>query len=236
MKTKKFLLSLCLILCMLLAGCGGKTENTTNVSDDASAAEQTDTAEPSGNDATEAPDDALADPVLEWCDLYNPNGFDTVTGVITNPNSVPIDVSYDLVYYKNGTEVARSEDFADFDILPGHKSVIWANYDIPKASEADDIKMENIIVTKAYHTPIDGTWEYVGTTDGEAFFDFTFDRQPTLADITFLLYNDTDGNGECGKGEIVVTSTASLMEQTGRVSFETTGYDYTDYEVIFSAY
>ena len=29
---------------------------------------------------------------MEWRELYNPNGLDTVTAVISNPNDVPIDV------------------------------------------------------------------------------------------------------------------------------------------------
>ena len=49
----------------------------------------------------------LSDPILEWWELYNPNGFNTFTGVISNPNNIAVDVTYDLVYYKNGEEVVR---------------------------------------------------------------------------------------------------------------------------------
>ena len=90
---------------------------------------------------------SLKNPKLEWCQLYNPNGFDTVTGILSNPNNVDIDVTYDLVYYKNGKEVARSEDFSNFNVSPKHNDVIWANVDIPKASDVDEIKMENIQVS-----------------------------------------------------------------------------------------
>ena len=178
----------------------------------------------------------LTAPRLEWWSLYNPNGFDTVTGIITNTNTEPIDVSYDLVYYKNGIEVARSEDFANFDIMAGKKAIIWGNYDIPRAADVDDIKMENVIVTKSTHSPIDGKYTYAGIVDGEAIFDFEFDQEPTLATIHVLLYNDENGNKQCDKDEIVVAPQYSLMEKTGRISLDTDVFDYTDFEVYFTAY
>ena len=158
-------------------------------------------------------DSKLIAPVLEWWELYNPNGFDTVTATIRNDNNVAIDVSYDLVYYKDNKEVARSEDFSNFSILPNRNNVIWANFDIPKASEVDEVKMENVIVTEAYYGAIDGKYEYLGTKDGEARFKFEFEKKPTLANIMFILYNDKNGNKKCDKGEIVVTSTDSITEQ-----------------------
>lgn len=177
----------------------------------------------------------LVAPVLEWWELYNPNGFDTLTAVIYNDNDIAIDVSYDLVYYKDGKEVAKSEDFANFSILPKRNDIIWANVDIPKASEVDEIKMENVVVTESYYGAIDGKYEYLDTTDGEARFKFEFEKKPTLANITFILYNDKNGDGECGKGEIVVTSSDSIMEQVGEASFATDVYAFTDYEVYFTA-
>ena len=233
MKKRTLIPAVCLLLCLLLAGCGSTDAPVQDVQNETPAPE---VAVPETNDTADEPAVELAEPVMEWWELYNPNGFDTVTAVISNPNNAAIDVSYDLVYYKGGEEVARSEYFTNFGILPGGRDIIWANYDIPASTDVDDVKMENVTVSEAYDTPIDGTYEYVGTTDGEAFFDFTFDSKPELATITFLLYNDENGNSQCDKGEIVVTSIASLMEQTGRVSFETTGYSFTDYEVFFAAY
>lgn len=177
----------------------------------------------------------LIAPVLEWWELYNPNGFDTVTAIIRNDNNVAIDVSYDLVYYKGNKEVARSEDFSNFSILPNRNDVIFANFDIPKADEVDEVKMENVIVTEAYYGAIDGKYEYLGTKDGEARFKFEFEKKPTLANIMFILYNDKNGNKKCDKGEIVVTSSDSITEQIGEASFDTEGYAYTDYEVHFVA-
>lgn len=233
MKKRTLILAGCLMFCLLLTGCGGTTDTVQDVRDDTVVQEA---AESTVNDAAGDNTAELAAPIMEWWELYNPNGFDTVTAAIVNPNDVPIDVSYDLVYYKDGEEVARNEYFTSFGILPGHKDLIWANYDIPKSTDADDVKMENVTVSEAYYTPIDGTYEYVGTTDGEAYFDFTFESKPTLATISFLLYSDDNHNGQFDQGEIVVTSIASLTEQTGRVSFETTGYSYTDCEVFFTAY
>lgn len=233
MKKRILLLTGCLMICLLLAGCGSTTDDVQDVQNDTAVQGSTGAM---GNDPVNDHPAELAAPVMEWWELYNPNGFDTLTAVISNPNDVPIDVSYDLVYYKDGAEVARNEYFSNFSILPGHKDIIWANYDIPKSTDADDVKMENVTVSESYDTPIDGKYEYIGTTDGEAYFDFTFESKPTLATIWFVLYSDKNQNGQFDPGEIVVTSTASLMEQTGRVSFETDVFSYTDYEVFFTAY
>ena len=174
-------------------------------------------------------------PVLEWWDLYNPNGFDTITAVIRNDNDASIDVSYDLVYYKDKKEIARSEGFSNFNILPKHKDIVWANFNIPKAGDVDEIRMENVVVTKSYYGAIDGKYEYLGTTDGEARFKFEFEKKPKLANISFVLYSDKNGDKKCGKGEIIVVMTDSIMEQVGEVSFDVEGYDFTDYEVYFTA-
>ncbi|MBQ0037211.1 MAG: hypothetical protein KBS74_00905 [Clostridiales bacterium] len=243
-------LILALLMCLSLAACGNGTNSGNEDAAPESSTQAIDGTTDDGQDlqdetvvqgetVNDAVDDRTAEltaPIMEWWELYNPNGFDTVTAVISNPNDVPIDVTYDLVYYKDGEEVARNESFCNSAILPSHKDIIWANADIPASTDADDIKMENITVSKSYYAPIDGTYEYVGTTDGKAYFDFAFESKPTLATITFLLYSDDNKNGQFDQGEIVVTSIASLTEQTGSVYFETSGYSYTDYEVFFTAY
>lgn len=235
MKKRSFIWVICLMFCLLLTACGGAADDASDVQNEPVPKEPAQSVELAENPTDGAPAE-LAEPVMEWWELYNPNGFDTVTAVISNPNDTAIDVSYDLVFYKDGAEVSRLEYCANFDILPGHKDIIWANADIPKSTDADDVRMENVIVTQAYYTPVDGMYEYAGIVDNEAMFDFAFDSKPTLATIWFLLYNDNNGNGQFDKGEIVGTSVASLMEQTGRVSFETDVSPYTDYEVFFTAY
>ncbi len=233
MKKLNLLLACCLIMCLILTGCGGKNGDTPTTPDNTQSNSSGKQEPANGTENTDVAE--LAAPTLEWWELYNPNGFDTITGVIENPNDIAVDVSYDLVFYKDGAAFLKLEDFANFSILPHGRDILWANVNIPKSTDADDVKLENAVVTKSAYPPIDGKYEYVGTTDGKAFFDFEFERKPQLADITFLLYNDENGNNRFDKGEIVVTSTASLMEQTGRVSFETNVYDYTDYEVFFTA-
>ena len=235
MKKLSLLLACCLIICLILTGCGGKNGDTPTVPDSTQSSNEQETANEPSNEGEKTDSAELKAPVLEWWELYNPNGIDTITGVMENTNDVAVDVSYDLVFYKEGAEVSRLEDFANFSILPHGRDILWANVNIPKSTDADDVKLENVIVTESAYPPIDGKYEYAGTTDGEVFFDFEFDSKPQLANITFLLYNDKNGNKQFDKGEIVVTSTDSLTEKTGRVSFEATGYDYTDYEVFFNA-
>lgn len=178
----------------------------------------------------------LKDPIVEWCQLYNPNGFDTITCIISNPNKEDIDIAYDLVFYKDGKEVSRQEAWSNFQVSPKHNEIIWGNVDIPKASDVDEVKMENITVTKSYYESLDAEIKYLETVDGEAYFSVTHKEKPVLNNILFLLYKDDNKNGKCDKGELLVTSNTSTMEKEDKVSFSVDGYNYTDYEVYYNAY
>lgn len=230
MKKRILFTVLCFIMCIIFTACGTQPEVTPSESDVPNKTSEI--SEISDEITTEE----LKAPVMEWWELYNPNGFDTLTAVITNPNEVAVDVSYDLVFYKSGTEVSRIEGCFNEGIAPGTKDVIWANFDVPSSVDADDVLMENIFVAESAYPPVNGTYEYKGVTDGEAYYDFKFEKPITLATIQFLLYNDNNDNKQCDKGEIVVNDTQSLMEQEGTVSYETEGYDYTDCEVFYKAY
>lgn len=183
------------------------------------------------------PETQLKEPTMDWWELYNFGGFDYFTAAVTNPNAVSIDITFDVVFFKDGVEVLRQAEWSSFNIMPGCKEIIWSNYDIPKSVDVDDVRLENFYVSESYYPSIDGHYEYAGILNGnQATFNFTFDETPTLATITFVLYNDNNANGKFDKGEIVCIPVASLMEQTGSVYFDTDVTPYTNYEVFFNAY
>lgn len=231
-KMKKILLFL-LLACLLLTGCDSNSNNSEiNLNgDNSDIVAQNDV---SSNESQETI--KLKDPILEWCQLYNPNGFDTVTGIVSNPNDVDIDITYDLVYYKDGIEVARSESFSNFNISPKHSDVIWANYDIPKKEDVDEIKMENIFVTKSYKKSIDAEYSYEETIEHDAIYNFKFKEEPEVAYVWFLLYNDNNKNKKCDEGELVITSTDTTFEKEAKLSYEVDGIEYEKVEIYYNAY
>lgn len=220
-KNKLFFLVLCLLL---LVGCNSK-ENTKKV---------VDSNRNDNNDVKVSLD--LKEPIIKWCQLYNPNGFDTITCIFSNPNKEDIDITYDLVFYKDGKEVSRQEDWSNFQISSKHDALIWGNTNIPKSIDVDEVKMENITVTKSYYDSIDAEIKYLETIDDETYFQVKHDKKPTLSNITFLLYNDENNNKKCDKGELVVTSNASTTEKEDKVYFITEGYNYSNYEIYYNAY
>ena len=125
---KIFLLLLSLLL---VVGCSNNEEKDPIIDDDSNIEEQ-----------------ELKEPIVDWCQVYNPNGFNTITGVFHNPNKVVVDMYYDLVYYNNGTEIGRSEGFMNYANSPDHDAILWGNHDIPDPSKVTDIKIENAEVTK----------------------------------------------------------------------------------------
>lgn len=208
-----------------------KTQNTTNGAQDIIS--QNESAEGQNSQEENA---KLEDPSMEWWELYNPNGFNTVTAKIINHNKIAIDVSYDLVFYKNGKEVSRIEDCLNESIAPEHEDIIWANFDVPSSAEADDVKMENIQTTETIYEPVEGSYEYLGVTDGEAQYKFEFEKPIEIATVWFLEYNDNNKNGKFDKGEIVVVGLNNLLKQKDIASTDTDVFSSTNRDVIFKAY
>lgn len=220
-KNKIFLIVLSLLL---LVGCSNKEKSTKTI----------DSNNRKNNNINVSQD--LKDPVIKWCQLYNPNGFDTITCIISNPNKEDIDITYDLVFYKDGKEVSRQENWSNFQVSSKHYAVIWGNTNIPKSTDVDEVKMENIIVTQSYYESVDAEIKYIETLDNKAYFSVKHDKKPTLNSITFFLYNDNNKNGKCDKGELVVASTASTTEKEDKVYFDTNVFKYTNYEIYYNAY
>lgn len=218
---------LILIICLLFTGC---SENKPQ-EDEPQVTEKVD------NNQVEVKTDVLLSPVMEWWQIFNPNGFDTFTALITNPNDKTIDVSYDLVYYKDGKEVARNEYFANYNILPNHQDIIWANYDILKADEVDEVKMENVVVTEATTSPIDGTFELDGIgTRGELYYLALLDKEPTYMSAWFVFYTDENNNDKFDKGEIHYVENKGYELEDKWIVVEPLDFNYTDVDVYFTAY
>lgn len=236
-----------LVACFAFAGCKGKPvveEPVSSVSASEDPVEDYTQVETPVSSVEEAPEvleemenpDELKDPVLLWCDLYNPNGFNTVTGLVSNPNSVDVDIVYDLVFYKDGAEVYRGESFGNYNIAANATDVIWENWDLPNPEDVDEIKMENIYVNPAYYPAVKGSIEKDHEDDSTAYYKFAFEKDPTLANVWFLLYNDNNKNGQLDGGEIVVACYDSVSEDDDFVSYEKGGYAYTDVAVYYNAY
>ena len=233
MKKKCLLFIMFIVLCLLITGCAGESNENVDVKDN-EINEVID--EPKDDVNVKTNEGELLAPVMEWWELYNPNGFDTVTALISNPNNVAIDVSYDLVYYKDGKEVARNEMFSNYGILAGQKDVIWANYDIPKSVDVDDVKMENVYVSESTIAPINGTIELDGIgTNCELYFLPIFDSTPSSIKAWFVFYDDVNNNDKLDKGEFAFVGDGNYIVEDRWMCVEPLAH-YTDFDIYFTAY
>lgn len=242
---KKYFLLIISIL--LLTGCGDKggfeadyngefdnKGNAINNSGDINTNGNT------GNNDTE--EVKLKDIDVEWCRLYNPNGFNTITCEFSNPNDIDVDISYDVVFYKDGKEVGRSETLSYASFSPKHKGLAWANYGLPDEKDVDEIKVENMHVSKAYYKSIDAKIEHIGITGTEDYFKIRYDEKPTIGYLFFFLYKDSNKNGKCDPEELNVTDIEYTDGIEDTVSVDTNvvgskyGIDYDSYEIFYNAY
>ena len=135
----------------------------------------------------------------------------------------------------DNVEVARNEGYCNLSILPKHQDIIFDNFKVPDINKIDMVKLENITVNKTSYPAIDGTYKYVGLVDGQLCFDFSFDRKPMLATIWLVLYNDYNSNKKINGGEVTLVDCMAITEQKERVCFDVTGYEYSNFEVFFTA-
>lgn len=212
-------LSILLLGILLLSGCNNNQNN--NAANENNQNEQ---------------NISLKEPILNWCQLYNPNGFNTITCVITNPNNEDIDITYDLVFYKDGKEVDRKDSYSNFQVSNKHNEVIWSNSNILSNEKVDEIKMENIIVSPASKKSINAEIKYKETIENEIYFIIKHEKTPTIDNVTIFLYKDKNNNDICDKGELVITDTYTSTSIEDTFSIETDGIDYDSYEIYYNAY
>ena len=218
-----------------------ETETTTILTEDptekpSESATSGTNAVPTEEASTSSHMDTISEPVLLWCQVYDSEDTHTVTGVLYNPNATAIDVTYDLVYYKDGVEVARNKECSNFSIGPQEKDVIWTNWDVPAPVNVDEIRLEKVLVDESYYESIEGTYTAVETAEQQLGFEIAFARTPTVANVWVLFYNDTNTNGECDQGELVATEMKVVLQQKEVVYFDIDAYEYTNYEIIYNAY
>lgn len=235
-------ISLFVVMVMILVGCG-KNENNQALNQGESNSQTKKGQDNTGSDISSDDNtedgnpgnEELKEPIMTFCQLYNPNGFNTVTGFLKNPNNVDIDVSYDIVFYKDGNEVHR-DNYMNCNISPNHEDIIWGNYGLPNPEEVDEIKLENMEVSPSNYESIDAKIELNRVDDSKAYYDCVFAKEIEMANIWFVLYNDTNKNDEVDEGEIVGTSVHSLINGENEAYFETNVTPYEKVKVYYNAY
>lgn len=180
----------------------------------------------------------VKEPVIDFWEIYNPNGIITFSAVLSNPNAFDIDITFDVVYYKNGKEVARSNDWWANSMSPSHGTLIWGNWEIPKPAEVDEVRLDVSYVGAACSPAIETKYKLAETTASQAFYDFTFASEPSVITVWFALYNDSNGNGRLDKGEIVTCwlESSSSGDLKQRFSHDTDFTSYTNVEVYYNVY
>lgn len=184
---------------------------------------------------------ALKDPEIVWYQVYNPNGFETFTAELHNPNSVPIDASFDVIFYDaEGSELARLDYFYANSVSPTHNDIVWSNDSIPNHEKVDHCEFEFTYTGETYYPPVDGTYEFTGNEGNHSCYKFTFDEPIYDAYAFFVLYNDNNGNGRPDGGEVdccPLWPLDMIDDVTGTAYFETDvwGDNYNAVAVYYNA-
>lgn len=227
---KKYMILL--LSLFLLVGCTNNNTNNTSINEKNDQEKNIN----KGDDKKQ-----LKDIKIEWCKLYNPNGFDTITCKLYNPNDVNVDASYDVVLYKNGKEVYR-EGLMNNNFASNSYDWLWSNNSYPKSEAVDEIKLENVYVTEEYYKSIKAKIEHVGITGNQDYFKIKYDKEPVNGYLFFFLYKDINKNGKCEANELNITEIEYTDGKEDTVSVDTDvigskyGIDYDSYEIFYNAY
>lgn len=103
-------------------------------------------------DADGVSDTAFEDLYFEWTDIKTNTGIPTFIGELKNPNSYPVDVTFDLTFYR-GDEVYTEEDFYANCIAGGESVLVWGTPDIPLDAE-NRVDYEFTYVGESMYDPV----------------------------------------------------------------------------------
>lgn len=184
----------------------------------------------------------LKDPEVVWWDIYQEDDVQVLVAQIENPNDIQIDVAFDVAFYKGNTEVHR-ENFSSERYIPAngshfHDYIMMTSEDMG----IDDVRLENIRTTVPGDAPITGTYKIIETDESQEEGETSLSIQVTLNApathkyIEIALYTDMNKNKHPDRGEVVAFLTETLESESEIITFDTTGYEYEDYEILLTAY
>ena len=228
---KKKILSIIFIfaLCIILTGCMNNTYNSVEVIDDNNSSSIT------------LEENNLKEPEVEWCKLYNPNGYNTLTCLIKNNNDIDIDYYYDVEFYKDGKKVEPKnldeyENWQNLSIEPGKEALVWYNHELPSANEVDEVRLVNGVVNEAYSPSISSTYKKVREEGRYIYYNIKANKIGNGTAVWVMYYNDNNNDKKVQKNELVVCGLYNVKSKDDEIAIETGVYDYTDLYILPNLY
>lgn len=146
---KKITAILIAILLVLSAAACGETKADPKKEDQGQS--QTQGNETAGDEGKTDIKAEIKDPVLNWwrTDDYG-TGIRSVTLEFTNPNTVPVDVDFNIRFFSGGEQVGYAESYYINCFGAGTETICWGNWEIP---QADRIEIEWNCVAESVYEP-----------------------------------------------------------------------------------
>lgn len=244
MKKLTIIITLMVLLCMALSGCGektpsaGQTGNSHYNSGDKQHASNNLTEDNTYDDSEE---DSIKDPVVDWWKVYkDSNKTNCVTLQVSNSNSFPIGFNFVLVFYKDN-EVVKTEDmWAVTCVEPDKPGIIYGDIDIPSSAEVDRVELENIEASKFAWKVLDSKFTKSFIDNGKQYFNATFSDTPRQTEIWVALYNDKNGDKKVQKDEFVqmglLAPFVGIYEKEGEISVAVPDDTFSDYQIYCLAF
>lgn len=103
-------------------------------------------------------DFTVKEPELVCWKVLTHTGIPTFVGIIKNNNKVPVDITFNLEFYKDGKKIYVFDDMY-YNCLPaGEKGMVWAtkmeSLDVAGPEHADKVKFVYTYADKSYYTPM----------------------------------------------------------------------------------
>lgn len=220
------------VLCFTMTGCGTNQPNkkTENMG--------------SGNyEYTDSDELEIKKPVVDWWKLYKDiNKTNCVTLQVSNPNSFPIQFTYDLVFYKNNEVVKTESHWAMTGLEHSEPGIIYGDIKIPSSSDVDKVELENVEVSKFEEKVLKATYKKSYIDNQVQYFDVTFSGKPEYTEVWVALYNDTNKDKKVQASEFIqmglLAPFVGIYETKGEIYIPISDeiLTFTDYKIYSFAF
>lgn len=94
----------------------------------------------------------LSDPEIVWWHVVTETGIPTFVAEFKNNNSVAVDFTFCVDYFKGSEPLTTSQDNYATGVAPGESIMIWDTWSIP--SDADNIDVTYTYLEKSMYQPV----------------------------------------------------------------------------------